>query len=147
MSARAVGVWHHRGMRSPFLVVMLVASVSASAAPLPRSALVCPHDGGRTWRATQTAHVRLATDVAADRVTTLAAELEDIHNELARIAPVALLGTSGVADGVVDVVAFKENAALEQLGKVGMLGYVLRDQVAVVTSVGLRSEGRMAVTR
>lgn len=117
-------------MRSPFIVIILVAS--ASATPPPPSALVCPHDGGPTWRATQTAHVRLATDVAADRVTTLAAELEDIHDELARIAPVALLGTSGVADGVVDVVAFQKNAEVEQLGKVGMLGYVLRDQVAVV---------------
>jgi hypothetical protein len=65
-------------------------------------------------------------------VTTLAAELEDIHDELARIAPVALLGTSGVADGVVDVIAFKDNAAVEQLGKIGMLGFVLRDQIAVV---------------
>ena len=118
-------------MRSFVLVVMLGASLPASAAP-PQGALVCPHDGGRRWRATETAHIRLATDVAPDRVTTLAAELEDIHNELGRIAPVALLGTSGVADGVVDVVAFKDGAALEQLGKVGMLGYVVRDQVAVV---------------
>jgi hypothetical protein len=119
-------------VRSPFIVLVLVASATASAAPPSGSALVCPHDGGRTWRATQTAHVRLATDVDADRVTSLAAELEDIHDELARIAPVALLGTTGVADGVVDVLAFKDNAALEQLGKVGMLGYILRDQIAVV---------------
>jgi hypothetical protein len=118
-------------MRSTGLLVALMMSVPLLAAP-PRAALMCPHDTGHAWRATHTAHIRLATDVAPERVVALAQELEDIHNELAVIAPLALLGQKPAVDGVVDVTAFRDNAALEELGRVGMLGYVLRDHVVVL---------------
>jgi hypothetical protein len=113
------------------LVALLGTAAPASAAASAR-ALVCPHDGGPVWRATRTAHVRLAANVAPERVPSLAAEIEDIYSDLVRVAPLALLQEKPVAAGSVDVVAFTDAAAVEQLGQVGMLGYWLRDRIAII---------------
>src|SRR3954451_16225333 len=127
--------WHHdQAMdRSPvvLVIVSLVAAASRSHAS-PAPALVCPKEGGPAWHATRPAHVRLAADVAVDRLPILAAQIEDIYGDLVRIAPLALLQQKAVAAGTVDIVAFTDAAAVEQLGNVGVLGYWLRDRIALV---------------
>jgi hypothetical protein len=109
-----------------------LTGLGASAAAAPDHALLCPHDGGAAWYATQTRHVRLAADVGPERLSTLAAELEEIYGDLVRVAPLALLGEKPVPAGIVDVAAFRDGAAVGELGRVGLLGYWRNDRIAVL---------------